>query len=321
MSLPGLAGVLAGVAAAAAVSGPATWAYARVKITNDNNQFSGGNYFTNIRELKFYDGDSKPIATTGGTAIESGHFSSNTAANAFDNNITTLWSGDTNGLHGVGGHPTTVYLGYQFATPQAVAFAQIDGHNVAGPIGFDFEVSNDGSSWTLIAGIASTYTTGAGWPIGATAFGRADDPAFRYLRLRWYRSHTTQLPDAAEVEFRATLGGSNVATGGTAYSTGDLGPTWAKATAFDGNTATFWVSATGISMGDMAIGYDLGSGNSSACNQVRLTIRNDGFGPQEAPKECCVEGSSNGTDWTTLYALTGIAAWSAGEARNLSNPN
>lgn len=98
--------------------------------------------------MAFKDTGGSSIATTGGTAIESAHFSSFAVANLFDGTDATFWESNNNVLP---------WAGYQFASAVAVGqvglqkAASMDGSNPA--LVALVQYSDDGSSWRTAATI------------------------------------------------------------------------------------------------------------------------------------------------------------------------
>lgn len=117
----------------------------------------------------------------------------------------------------------------------------------------------------------------------------------------------------ATVEFRATYGGADQATGGTA-SASSTGFGCPPQNAFDGSWSSIWHSGTG----DNApwLRYDFPAGVTVA--QVAITARPSENGV--APPAFDIEHSSDGTNWTKARSVTGQASWGDGETRLFSVP-
>ncbi len=107
-------------------------------------QTSNGSWIA-LSAMLFKDETGSTIATTGGTALESGHTSTFSSANLFDSTDSTFWESD-----GVGAN---AWAGYHFTS--AVKVMQIglqkrsamDGANP--PIAVSFEFSDDGVVWGI----------------------------------------------------------------------------------------------------------------------------------------------------------------------------
>lgn len=115
----------------------------------------------------------------------------------------------------------------------------------------------------------------------------------------------------AAIEFRSSIGGSNIITGGTAsadsFFTSD--PTYAPSKAVDGNNSTYWMSNATVPSAWWA--YDFGVGVAVDVVEVKITSRPDGFS-QRAPSAGSVQYSDSGSTWTTAFSYSGLSYGSAG---------
>lgn len=146
----------------------------------------------------------------------------------------------------------------------------------------------------ICANAGTSATPGAGgsthayWRVYITACG---------LSGRW--------PTCAELEMRATPGGTNLATGGTAIGSSDNSG-HEKDKAFDGNTSTYWLAGGAP---NQWIGYHFGS----AVSITELTYTSAStFGSSdvtESPTAFSLDYSDDGSSWTTLTSFT--TTWSA----------
>lgn len=146
--------------------------------------------------------------------------------------------------------------------------------------------------------------------------------AYRYMRVYFTGPTQDGVNSAiAELEFRATAGvavtnppGTGVAIGGD-FDSGIVG--YAKA--FTNSGADYWAK-NGSSWNGLAwVGWDYGAGNTITVAQVRI-ISGPGTVAQSAPLSFKIEGSNNGTTWTTLKTVTGEANWAGNESRLYSVP-
>lgn len=138
--------------------------------------------------------------------------------------------------------------------------------------------------------------------------------AHRYWRVRCLRNNNSQT-GIGELQLATTIGGSNVATGGTAIASGSYGGSYAPASAFDGNTTSNWFqSGTGPTIW---LGYDFGSGNSKDINEVRIAPAvEDANG---TPRFFDVESSDDGSTWA--YEWSGLnTSWTNGSYVTFSRP-
>lgn len=110
--------------------------------------------------MAFKDESGSPISASGGSIVESGHWSTFSASNLFDGSDTTFWESSN-----AGSDNNVPYCGYQFSSAQAVMqiglqkHASMDGSFPA-TIGF-FECSDDGVTWTTVcvANVADALTS------------------------------------------------------------------------------------------------------------------------------------------------------------------
>lgn len=122
--------------------------------------------------------------------------------------------------------------------------------------------------------------------------------------------------NVSEMQLRATVGGANIATGGTAFSSTAFSGNEASF-AFDGNAATMFNSA------DLSfpahLGYQLAS--SQVVRSVWIRAGDTAVRAARAPRTFAVQYSNNGTDWTTALDVTNSSGWAAGEAREFVLPS
>lgn len=111
----------------------------------------------------------------------------------------------------------------------------------------------------------------------------------------------------AEVVMRSTSGGANIATGGTAGGTNNVGHP--PANAFDGNGATEWRDGnTAASGGVTRLSYDFGS----AVNVAEVVVTTPGAGSAYpgatyGPAACWVQWSDDGTVWGYARPATDLS--------------
>ncbi|WLJ71203.1 hypothetical protein [Sphingomonas phage Birtae] len=113
------------------------------------------NRYAQIATLIFRGVPNGPQLATGGTAIESGHYGSNVAANAFDGSETTVWEGNA----GAGSAPSgNIWVGYDFLVPVAICEIEMRMHvsyeTDERPRAGWVHYSDDGLNWV------------AAWPFG-----------------------------------------------------------------------------------------------------------------------------------------------------------
>jgi hypothetical protein len=107
---------------------------------------------------------------------------------------------------------------------------------------------------------------------------------------------------AREIEFRATAGGADLTSGGTAFATSNFDGTTVAANAFDNNTGTEWASDG--SAFPQRIGYQFAS--PVDIKQVYYAPRTAGFSNQ-SPTAFNVQSSSDGVNYTTRWSVSGLS--------------
>jgi hypothetical protein len=115
----------------------------------------------------------------------------------------------------------------------------------------------------------------------------------------------------AEVEFHDTVGGSNIATGGTIFASesGDIGGNYSAANAFDGDHATYWGSFNWNT--DQYIGYHFAAPVTIAEIAVRVSSI-----VQHVPSACILEYSDDNVTWAGVPGMNkdGLS-WAASEQK------
>lgn len=107
-----------------------------------------------------------------------------------------------------------------------------------------------------------------------------------------------------ELQFRTSIGGSNVATGGTPISDSSFSGRPAS-NAFDGNTSTSWASAgTGL---PHYIGYDFGAGNEKDIVEMSVLPADQ---LAQWPTDWQLQYSDDGSTWSTLFRVQ-FTDWSS----------
>jgi hypothetical protein len=135
--------------------------------------------------------------------------------------------------------------------------------------------------------------------------------AHRYWRIRFTASNNSIDTQAAEVELRTSVSGSDVTGSGTASSSSNVGG-YEPAKAFDNNNSTAWNSSTLPA----TLTYDFGSGNSYDIVEIAIKIRSDFAG--NSPNAWWVEYSDDNTVWYSSWRVTGQTGWSTSEQRTFA---
>lgn len=138
-----------------------------------------------------------------------------------------------------------------------------------------------------------------------------------WWRLYMTDGYTTQNhPTLAEMELHATVGGSSLCTGGTAFGSTPFSGSYTAANAFDGSLSTSWIS-NGYSF-PVLVGYHLPV--PSAVAEMKLSAPSSGVYPLGMPTSFELQyslDSTNGTDgtWVTVFTATAQDAWNRSESR------
>lgn len=140
----------------------------------------------------------------------------------------------------------------------------------------------------------------------------AVEAAYWRIKLTKTRDAGTFKAQLAEVEFRATVGGADQASGGTAIASSTWGAPNEPGAAFDDNAATSWAQA-GETPLPQYIGYQFAAPVS--VGEVLLRAADTADRALRAPEDFTVDYSDDGLIWTTYAQFTGEYAWAAGEAR------
>ena len=162
-------------------------------------------------------------------------------------------------------------------------------------------------TWTLQATAASQkYAPPAGfsaWDSAAPVV-----TAHRYWRLNITAVQTTGYAALAEVQFRTSAGVPLLFSGGTASASSIDTPGFDDPPdAADNNPATFWASFGQV---PQWWGYDYGAGNAKAVVEITILPRADLA--SQGPTIFTPQWSDDGTSWTPMATITGVAPWTAG---------
>lgn len=282
--------------------------YWRVNITSNN-----GAADTGFLELELYDALLGKNITSGGTA--------SALQSTFGYGPEQLFDGSFQSNSGWRSTSMPTWAQYDFGTAKSIYGFGIHGTNTAGqgPKDFELQWSDNNSTWTTYI----TVTNQTGWATGEIRrFWSSSLPSYSgspwgthsYWRL-YVKNANNDFPGLAELEFRATPGGSDQATGGTASASSIYAGSFVASNAFDDNVSTFWIAS---SSGFGWIQYAFASPVSVA--QVLLRARNDG-NPQNTPNLFAIQfaDSSSGPWTTTINVISGSTSYTNGEARTFTD--
>lgn len=144
--------------------------------------------------------------------------------------------------------------------------------------------------------------------------------AHRYWRVRSTLTWLGNYMACTELELRATTGGADQCSGGTASASLENSAPYVASMAFDNNNTTFWTTG-GTAPGALGhwIKYDFGAGNEKVVQEISYKSRIDGA--REDPKNLYIEFSDDNVNWIEQWSVTGILAWTAGEVRVYLDPS
>lgn len=291
-----------------------THRYWRVFAENNN----GGGFIGTNSQLEMHESVySGPTVLTGGTISASSEFSGSFAATKA---LAGTWGSD-NRWASTG--PTNAWLKYDFGVGVAKKIVSIGAFGCASGT-FDqnwkdirVEYSDDDSNWTSYWTASQVFTASLQFK---RAVKTSEVPSYTGSP---YGSHTywrviVQLGNsgaisAAELEFRATPGGADQATGGTPSVVSTL--IGSAADIFDNNNSTFW-AINGSA--EAWIKYQFASPVS--VGEVAWRIRGDS-NPGHSPASFLIQFSDDNTLWTTAWQVTGQTGWSNGEQRVFTSPD
>ena len=134
----------------------------------------------------------------------------------------------------------------------------------------------------------------------------------RYWRVYVPATTGAGLVSCAELELHATVGGANIATGGTAAAS-SVNTGKPASNCFDGSTSTYWESNVAI---PQWISYDLTAGAPNTVEEIKWTSRNDAS--TENPTDIVIQYSDDNTNWTTKWSQYGISGWTNGAAKTFT---
>lgn len=256
------------------------------------------NELSGLTAVKAYDGLAGTNSTGGGTVT------------GVENNFG--WTGDP--------ASTTSWIRWDFGgsfspdvkVVRLYAVEDVDAGTLM-PKSWVLEYSDDDSTWVG----AKTVTNDSAYVgfqlrhfyVGAYSPSYSGSPwgTHEYWRIMCYDGGAFGVFAFCEADFRATPGGSDQASGGTAFATSNFGVGFTPDLAFDNLTATLWASST--RQKQTVIGYHFASAVS--VGQIFIQARVDAA-PEQAPTDGWVQYSDNGTDYKTAFSFKNASAWSTG---------
>lgn len=139
-------------------------------------------------------------------------------------------------------------------------------------------------------------------------------PGHLYWRLRFPHGNVGAVSDfliIREIEMRATVGGADQCTGGTAFASSDLGGgSWVPANAFD-NSSAEWSTTSGQDV-NSHIGYQFAS--PVVVEEFTVQVSTDA---NLVPRSLVLEYSDNGTNYTPVAEAT-LLSWTSTEIKTFA---
>jgi hypothetical protein len=192
------------------------------------------------------------------------------------------------------------------------------------PKNFTMKGSNDGTTWTTV----DTQTNQTSWTSGEirTFTLGATSAAYRYFRLDITANNgdatytqvaelhligtqiTAQASDFAPHDLTSNSSHSPIVTSATSFFS-----TLDAYHAFDGNLdgSHRWL---GQGSGVDSLTINFGSGNTFTLLGYWIALNTSISEPNRAPKNWTIEGSNNGSSWTTIDTVTNETAWTSAES-------
>lgn len=258
-------------------------------------------------------------STTGGAQIATGGTASSpnggTPSNAFDGSTSTSWQslGFNAAAQGQGAS-----LVYDWGPGNAVEPVQIriyfSGLTSLAPRDFYIECSDDGTYWFY-----RHYVSGqTGWTNGSTRSFTIPDASVNeaiepHIYWRMFTSGVsggnTSGIHCMEAEFALTVGGADIANGGSASASSAVS---AASNAFDNNNFTNFQS-NALSTGWQWLQYTF----ASAVDPIEFRFRTQAATTAGAPTTIFIQYSDDNSRWTDAYYATGLS-WSNGENKSFT---
>ena len=148
--------------------------------------------------------------------------------------------------------------------------------------------------------------------------------AHRYWRIKIRVTGGGLNGGIGELQMRTSIGGSNVATGGTPSSS-SLSASYLPAKAFDGNTTATGVGNAwaALTMGGSTglnsypwLAYDFGSGNDKDIAEIVIySPGTGGLGASELPMQFDIQWSDDNVTWVTQRSIAYDTPWTLLESR------
>lgn len=305
---------------------PSAVAHRYWRIRLDENQLGSGSTL-GLAEVEMKDTVGGSDQCTGGTGSARTVFGGTSAANAFDNNNTTIYSSS-------GGTNNCEWIRYDFGSgvTKDIVEVTIRGrddslHWMQMPKHGWIESGDDKSyiiRWRFTWLCADRNYTARIFKPGNVPTASPGLHRFWGIKVNG-TSNAAKVFGCSTLELRAAFGGASICTGGGGVSqfpyTGGGAPASA---AFDASTSTNYSGNVANGGGDV-LAYDFGVGNEKP-QPVQLAIRSRQNGGsnnhEQAPIsfQLVYSDKAEGADWVVVQDLTSPATWTDSEVRVFNSP-
>lgn len=272
-----------------------------------------------VAELEMYESPLGENVCTGGTASASSAVGSGLASEAFNQSM------DLSISDNVGwkvSSATDEWLAYDFGAgneKDIVAIGIWSRGTGTPPKDFRLEYSDNGSDWTVLFSVAGS----SGW--GSKEFRRFvhpdNEPSYASYphgshddwRLFGFPENDDSVA-AAEIQMRASVGGADQCTGGTATASSEFSGSFGASKAFDDNPSSLW--STGTDRVAAWIRYQF----VAAVDVVEVLIRARSSLPGQTYEGFGLQWKDGAGAWTTAWYVDGEIGWTDGEERTFTDP-
>jgi hypothetical protein len=266
------------------------------------NATQGGSA-TAINEIEMRSSIGGSNLCSGGTATASANIGAPYApGSAFDGNTSTYWYSGGSGAQ---------WIQYEFGSAQDIVEFLVrapgaGGDAISAPRDFDLQYWN-GSSW--VTTISREFE---GFAANQVRVYSVSAPTVAQQVWRLYITATQSgNPGVSELALHATVGGSNLCTGGAYSAPNALNASYMSDQAFDSALGTLWISSGAV---PQWITYQF-----AAAQNVLEYVIGIGAGEQaRAPKSWKLQYNDGAGGWVDADSQTSVANWSNNESRTYS---
>jgi hypothetical protein len=154
--------------------------------------------------------------------------------------------------------------------------------------------SNVASLTTRVTTLEGKASSGSGGSTGGSATVIGSPRPAKFWRVRWLSTVSGPTAGIGEVVFAASVGGAQLASGGTAIGSTVNASNYVYANGFDGAASNSWYAASNRIYGEW-IGYSFTT--AVTVTEVRLTPSVESDGISDAPRAFAVDLSDDGKAW------------------------